>query len=245
MASHFRAWLRRNLKLSSKTQYQEAISSRPKPQTAAPSTQEESLPPPYATLDPLPSSIDGSESIEVLRARNPATRPPSNESPILYPPPQHITGLSSTVRAAASTAVIGMIRALDEPNPRMVAARTAQAIAAAVSTSRSYTAFVAAVTAAESSALLLIEAEKDVNSNSPGRLSPGQQQKNAIRAAAVTAMAADTRITHAPIGSWPFDIHDTHIPEPSPQTASPSSSADTNCGSQFKRAPYAAAAPRT
>lgn len=226
MASHFRAWLRRKLKLSSKTQYREATSSGSKPQTAAPSTQKESLPPPYATLDPLPSSIDGSESIEVLRARNPATRPPSKESPILYPPSQHITGPSSTVRAAASTAVIGMIRALDEPNPRMVAARTARAIAVAVSTSRSYATFVAAVTAAESSALLLIEAEKDVNNNLPGRWSLGQRQKNAIRAAAVTAMAADTRISHAPIGSWPFDIHDTHLTEHSSQTASPSSSAN-------------------
>ena len=66
-----------------------------------------------------------------------------------------------TSSAAAETAFIGMVRALDESNPRMVAARTAQAIAVAVSTSRSYAAFVAAVTAAESCALLLVEDARD------------------------------------------------------------------------------------
>lgn len=130
----------------------------------------------------------------------------------------------TAVEAAASVAVIGMIRALDEPNPRMVAVRTAQVIAVAVSTSRSYAAFVAAVTAAENSALLLIEKEKDRENGPPDRCSVRQRQTNAIYAAAVTATAADAGIT--PIGSWPFNIHDTHLPEFSSQTASPSSSAD-------------------
>lgn len=223
MASRFRAWLRRKLKLSGKTQYQETASSGSKPQTAAPSTQKESLPPPYATLDLLPRSIDGSESIEVLRARNPATRPPSEQSPILHPP-KHMTRPTTAVKAAASAAVVGMIRALDEPNPRMVAARTAQAIAVAVSTSRSYAAFVAAVTAAESSALLLIEKEKDRDNSPPARWSVRQRQKNAIYAAAVTAMAADAGIT--PIGSWPSNIHDIHLPESSSKTVFPTSSTD-------------------
>lgn len=150
MASRFRAWLRRKLKLSGKTQYRETASGRSNPQTAAPGTRKESPPPPYATLDLLPRSthqpprsIDGSESIEVLRTRNPATRPPSEQIPILRAP-RRMTRPNTAVKAAASTAVIGMIRALDEPNPKMVAARTAQAIAVAVSTSRSYAAFVAA-----------------------------------------------------------------------------------------------------
>ena len=230
MASRFRAWLQRKLKLSGKTQDRETATSGSKPQTAAPSTQKESLPPPYATLDllpgsiyQLPRSIDGTESIEVLRARNPATRPPSEQSHILHPP-QHMTTPHTAVKAAAAAAVIGIIRALDEPNPRMVAARTAQAIAVAVSTSRSYAAFIAAVTAAESSALLLIEKEKDRDNSPPDRCSVRQRQKNAIYTAAVTAIAADASTT--PIGSWPFNIHDTHLPKSSSQTASPSSSAD-------------------
>lgn len=226
MASRFCAWLRHKLKLSGKTQYLETASGRSNPQTAAPGTPKESPPPPYATLDllprsinQLPRSIDGSESIEVLRARNPATRPPSEQSRILRPP-RHMTTPNTAVRAAASSAVIGMIRALDEPNPRMVAARTAQAIAVAVSTSRSYAAFVAAVTAAEGSALLLIEDDRDYSL--PDRWSV--RQRNAIYAAVNTAMAADAGMT--PIGSWPFNIHDTHLPESSSQTISLSSSAD-------------------
>lgn len=224
MASRFRAWLRRKLKLSGKTQYyQETASGGLKPQIAAPSTQKESLPPPYATLDLMLGSIDGTERIEVLRARNPITQPRSKQSPILHPP-QHMTTPRTAAKAAASAAVVGMIRALDEPNPRMVAARTAQAIAVAVSTSRSYAAFVAAVTAAESSALLLIERAKEREAGLPHPWSASQRQKNAIYAAAVTAMAADAGIT--PIGSWPFNIHRTHLAESSSQTDFPSSSAD-------------------
>jgi hypothetical protein len=224
MASRFRAWLRRKMKLSGKTQYRETAFGGSNPQTAATSTRKDSPPPAYAAVDLLPNSIhqlprsiDGSESIEVLRARNPAARPPSENSPILRPP-RHMTRPIAAVRVAAGTAVIGMIRALDEPNPRMVAARTAQAIAVAVSTSRSYAAFVAAVTAAESSALLLVEECRD--HSPPGHC--GVRQKNAIYAAADAAMAADAGIT--PIGAWPFNIYDTlgYPPGSSSQTASPS-----------------------
>lgn len=63
---------------------------------------------------------------------------------------------------AASHAVVGVVRALDEPSPRMVAARTTQAITMAVSTSRSYAAFVAAVNAAESAALIISEADREL-----------------------------------------------------------------------------------
>lgn len=220
MASRFRAWLRRKLKFSGKTRYRETASGRSYPYTAAPGTRKESPPPPYATSDllprsinQLPRSIEGSESIEVLRAWNPPTQPPSEQVPILRAP-RHLIRPNTAAKAAASTAVIGMIRALDEPDPKMVAARTAQAIAVAVSTSRSYAAFVAAVTAAESSALLLIEDCRD--NSSPESCSI--RQKNAIRAAANTAMAADAGIT--PIGSWPFNIHDIHFSDSSSQPAS-------------------------
>jgi hypothetical protein len=107
-----------------------------------------------------------------------------------------------------------MIRALDEPNPRMVAARTAQAIAVAVSTSRSYAAFVAAVTAAESSALLLVEDYRDHSSRERCRV----RQRNALETATNVAMAADAGIT--PVGAWPFNIHDTFALS-SLKTASP------------------------
>lgn len=86
----------------------------------------------------------------------------------------------------------------------MVAARTAEAIAVAVSTSRSYAAFVAAVTAAESSALLLVEDHRDHSS----RQRCGDRQRSALRTAIDVAMAADAGIT--PVGAWPFNIHDVH-----------------------------------
>lgn len=80
----------------------------------------------------------------------------------------------------------------------MVAARTAQAIAVAVSTSRSYTAVVAAVTAAESFALLAME---DPHYQFP---LPSEQAKvrytYAIDIATNTALAANTGILTAPRG---------------------------------------------
>ncbi|KAI7785392.1 hypothetical protein LA080_007228 [Diaporthe eres] len=213
MASHFRAWLRSRLKLGGKTRCR--AFGIPKPQTTAPSTQEDSPPPPpppppYTTIpdfpsrsiNELPSSIDGSESLEVLRARNPATRPPSDTHPTLRPPRDEARPVKAA-QLSAQAAVIGMICALYEPNPMMVAARTAQAIAMAVSTSRSYAAFVAAVTAAESSALLLVEDYRDFSSRERLRV----RQTNALDTATDVAMAADAGIT--PIGAWPFNIHDT------------------------------------
>lgn len=110
-----------------------------------------------------------------------------------------------------------MVRALDEPNPKMVAARTAQAIAVAVSTSRSYAAFVSAVTAVESNALLLVEDDRD---NSPIDRCKARAI-NANRAAVVTALTADAGIMS--IDPWPFNIHDTNPPESLSQTVSPSS----------------------
>jgi hypothetical protein len=99
-----------------------------------------------------------------------------------------------------------MLRALDESDPRMVAARMAQGIAVAVSTSRSYAAFVAAVTAAESSALLLVEDKRD--HSPPHRC--GVRQRNALKAAAEAAIAADAGIMS--IGAWPFSTDPCHRP---------------------------------
>lgn len=112
------------------------------------------------------------------------------------------------VEAAAAAAIVGMGRAvIDESDPKMIAARTVQAIAVAVSTSCSYAAFVAAVTAAESCALLLVETARDGTPRDRAQEYTG----NVIRAAADTAMAADAGIT--PIGAWPFNVYDTHSSE--------------------------------
>ncbi|POS77958.1 hypothetical protein DHEL01_v203644 [Diaporthe helianthi] len=214
MARNFRAWLRRKLEFRGKTRRRACDPS--KPETAAhPSTpiskQQNDSPPPYDTLDLPPrsrvifdfqSGIDGSESLEVLRARNPAITPPSDTRPILRPP-REAAQLNVAADLAGLAAVDGMIRALDETNPRMVAARTAQAISMAVSTSRSYAAFVAAVTAVESSALLLVEGGRDECLDEVGR----ERQANALSAATNVAMAADAGI--APLGLWLFNIHDT------------------------------------
>jgi hypothetical protein len=89
----------------------------------------------------------------------------------------------------------------------MVAARTAQAIAIAVSTSRSYTAFLSAVTAAESVALLSME---DSRYQVPfDRLK--DRYEHAIDIAANTTIAAEASITAT--GSWPFNINDTNTLE--------------------------------
>lgn len=229
MASHFRVWLRRKLKVSGKKKHRETAPGGPNPETPAASTRKEPPPPPYATPDHLPWNVpwlrqlprseDGSESIEVLRARNPAARPLSEDSPALCPP-LHATTPDTAARFAAAEAAIGVLCALNEQNPRIVATRTAQAIAVAISTSRSYAAFIAAITAAKSSAFLLVEAVRDGHSYERCAV----RQRNAIRTAVNTAMAADAGVT--PVGSWPFDIHDTHRPESSSQNASPPSSAD-------------------
>lgn len=85
----------------------------------------------------------GVKALKSFVPRDPA-RLPSDEPPIVYPPKY------TTVKAAATDAAIGMISTLDKPNPRMVAICTAQAITIAVSSSCSYTAFITAITAAES-----------------------------------------------------------------------------------------------
>lgn len=203
MTSRFRAWLRRRMRSSGKTLPQETTfgNSNPRP---APNIQTEAPPPPYDVLDLLdddtpepPRYTDQSVTVEALRAQNPATRPPCGDTQIMRPPLHKRTHVGAASAAASRTA-IGVVRALDEPDPRMVAARTAQAIAVAVSTSRSYAAFVAAVTAAESAALLLVECNRD---GTP----PAERAKS--------AMAADAGIT--PIGAWPFNIYDTHCPKSS------------------------------
>ncbi|KAL2274291.1 hypothetical protein FJTKL_03545 [Diaporthe vaccinii] len=182
------------------TRSQEAASPSPGSQT-------DRLPPSYDTLYPpaastapdtprsrLPetASTRGTENINTLRNGNPRLA--------LDPPlPKHTR--FQTAEAAAKTAMLGMARALGQSDPAVVAAHTAQAIAVAVSTSRSYTAFVAATTCAESAALISAESHRHPIS-SARKL---QRAKNAIRRAAESAVAADAGNTAT--GSWPSDTH--------------------------------------
>lgn len=226
MARRFHAWLRRKLRLGGKTQPKETTSPDP---PAPPSIQKGAPPPPpYDALDlnkitrqPLSSteaseSIEitgGSEIIDILRARNPPARPRPGHETLILRPPGHWTTPFEAARGAATAALIGMLRSLDESDPSMVAARTAQAIAVAVSTSRSYAAFVAAVTAAESCAYLNAEYNRlEISHERCDKLG-----KNAVCAAANIGLAADAGTT--PIGAWPFNIHDAESAVLPPQTA--------------------------
>ncbi|KAJ0108460.1 hypothetical protein J7T55_002064 [Diaporthe amygdali] len=207
MASRLRAWLLKKMNSRGRNRPRHTTSAVPNPHSA-PSAREIDPPPPYHKLDLLAEGIrqpsrttERAEDTETLRVRNSRPRAPyANSRPLT--PPRHMKTSIETARAAGETAVTGMVRALDEQDPKMVAARTAQAIAVAVSTSRSYTAFIAAVTAVESTARLLAEDSRD---NMP--LSWYKERaKNSIRTATDTAMAADAGLTF--IGPWPFNHHD-------------------------------------
>ncbi|KAK2597573.1 hypothetical protein N8I77_012352 [Diaporthe amygdali] len=230
MAIRLCAWLQRKLGSKGETQPQETIPAGPYPQPAPkpgsigetpsretiprgsnpqqdPTSQEDTPPPPYATLDlrdgtpQPPINTDKNVSLETLRARN----PPCEGSDIVGPPPNNTMPIEAA-KAAASTAVNGYLRALDEQDPKMVAARTAQAIAVAASTSRSYAAFLAAVTAVESAALLAIE---DARDRAPcGQLR--ERTRHAVHTAANTAMAADADTTR--VGPWPYSIFGIDAP---------------------------------
>lgn len=145
--------------------------------------------------------VNESVSLETLRAHNPATGTPRASS-LVQTPPSHRSTPRGVADGAACRTITGITRAFDEQDPRMVAARTAQAIAVAVSTSRSYTAVVAAVTAAESFALLSME---DTRYQFP---LPSDQYKDrsllAIEIATNTALATNTGIPAAPRGWGTF-----------------------------------------
>lgn len=210
MANRLLAWLRRRIKLKARRLSRETKFGDTNTQPIS-NIQDDSSPPPYTTLDlhrhdtrqPPTTDTDGSETIESLRARFPATPLRHENSTILTAPPHSTTPTGATTEAAYS-AYVGVCRALDETDSRMVAARTAQAIAVAVSTSRSYAAFIAAVNAAESAGYLSLGADRDQISYDQARTRAGR----AVRTAANTAMAADAGITAT--GPWPFNIYDAH-----------------------------------
>lgn len=174
-------------------------------ETAAPSqeTQSNHFPPSYDTLYPPAAnntsntsrtrlsetvSSRGTENINTLRNGNPRLA--------LDPPLPKYTRFG-TAQAAAKTAMLGVGRAMGQTDPAVAAAHTAHAIAVAVSTSRSYTAFVAATTSAESGALIAGECNRGQVSAACTR----QRAKDAIQRAAELAVAADAGNTAT--GSWP------------------------------------------
>ncbi|KAI7778893.1 hypothetical protein LA080_001584 [Diaporthe eres] len=114
-------------------------------------------PPPYQLESPpayARSPSPSTENLDTLRSRNPP-RSASRESADRRPQP---TGtLLGDCIAAADSVELGLFRATRESGRAMVAACTLQAVAAAASTSRSYPAFVAAVTYAEMLALIFAE----------------------------------------------------------------------------------------
>ncbi|KAI3400771.1 hypothetical protein diail_1980 [Diaporthe ilicicola] len=173
----------------------------PPPANAAPATSRRRRPATVSTQD--------TENVNTMRSRNPRLA--------LDPPlPQHT--LFATAEAAASTAVLGIAQVFVQTERSLVAAHTARAIAIAVSTSRSYTAFVAATTAAESAAMIVAECDRY---NTPDARKT-QRARNAIRHAAEAAVAATAGNTAT--GSWPSDIHEadamhashTHPPSGAP-----------------------------
>lgn len=163
-------------------------------------------PPPQCRL-PLPQDIEGSETLETLRARNPPRliEKAGSDSSVPLPPLPKET-LEETCNNAAYTATLGMCWTCIEPRREMVAARTIQAISVAVSTSRSYAAFIAAITAAESIALIYAEAPVPSVDDLPDR-NIIRRQKNAYNKALDAAIAADAETDAAP-RAWPFHFVD-------------------------------------
>lgn len=148
---------------------------------------------------PTPLSDQKVEDIDTLRQAN---------SRLALDPPLPQSTSFKTAEAAARTAMLGVGRAFkqyknDLADPALIAAHTAHAIALAVSTSHSYTAFVAATTSAESTALLIAETVRH-------KIPQGRQLErleNAICRAVESALAAE--VGNTTNGTWPTITHDT------------------------------------
>lgn len=105
-------------------------------------------------------------------------------------PPEPTRTMKEACMAAAQYVEYPIFVATTEPERELVAARAVRAIATAVSTSPSYPVFVAAVTMAESKAL--IESENPYRSRYHTEDPPGivaRRRKNALNAAVAAGMA--------------------------------------------------------
>ncbi|KAK7699369.1 hypothetical protein SLS64_011665 [Diaporthe eres] len=161
-------------------------------------------PPPYQVFAQTRSS--GSEDLDNLRAENPPRSFPSDVGQDIPPPPME--SRNETIYAAVVTAVYGLRRALAERDPAMVAAQAIRAIALAVSTSRSYSACIAATTAAEFQALRVVE-----ESRRPDFVSdpyPRILRRNVVGVASDAVRAADATAYDEPYG-WPWVDEDDEV----------------------------------
>ena len=137
---------------------------------------------------PLPAPQDA-ENLEALRARVPPRSRLGNREDIFLPPPPTDT-MEKACRAAAGAVEYPILAAISEPERELAAAQTARAIATAVSTSPSHPVLVAAVTMAESKAL--IWAENPYRSHHFNRTPPDIEKRrrlNALNAAIRAGMA--------------------------------------------------------
>lgn len=178
------------------------------------------LPPSYTTLFPQPADAQTAPD-DPPQASNPRQPTPARAQKVetindlrhanprlaLDPPLPQLTRFKTT-EAAARTAMLGVGRAFKEhekdPDLGLMAAHTAHAIALAVSTSRSYAAFVAATTAAESAALIISEDTRHKSSSSWDR--KVQRVENAVWRAVESGLAAEAGDTTN--GTWPSSTHD-------------------------------------
>lgn len=159
-------------------------------------------PPPYQSL-PKVGPIRG-ETLETLRAQNPPRTPPSDMGPTR--PPRVSDDLEETSVSAIFAAVDGVALAMRETDNAMVVARSIQAIATAVSTSRSYAAFVAAITAAEFQALIV--ADDIRRSYDPDFATSGVPRLLNLWEVAKQAARDAHAATDAAPGAWPFNFDD-------------------------------------
>jgi hypothetical protein len=105
-------------------------------------------------------------------------------------PPEPTRTIKAACMAAAQSVKYPIFVATTEPERELVAARAVRAIATAVSTSPSYPVFIAAVTMAESAAL--IDSENPYRSRYYTETPPGiaaRRRKNALNAAVAAGMA--------------------------------------------------------
>lgn len=160
-----------------------------------PARQNNRPPPSYNTLYPPSPAASNGPTADITKLRDASPR-------LALDPPLPQRTPFKTAEAAARTALCGTALAFDQSERGVLAAHTAHAIALAVSTSRSYTAFVAATTAAESAALIAAEGYRHNHSEDH----KCQRARDAVRRAAETAVAVNAGNT--PYRGWPPNTRD-------------------------------------
>lgn len=166
---------------------------------------------------PLPPPGDR-ETLEVLRARvSPRSRLMDEEDIFLPPPPMNT--MEEACREAALAVEYPILVAISEPERELVAAQTVRAVATAISTSPSHPVLVAALTMAESKALIC--AENPYRSRHYTRTPPGiraRRMRNALNAAVEAGMAvhAEDMAHQEDNARWPDDDEISFPDSPAP-----------------------------